>query len=58
MKEIDIRDNMKEMFDELPNCKYSDCMHVKEDGCHVIELVNKNIILKSRYDNYRQFIGR
>ena len=58
MKPIDIRDNMIEMFDNLEYCKYSDCMHINEDGCHVIELVNKNIILKSRYDNYRKFINR
>lgn len=58
MKEIDIRDNMKEMFDNLEHCKYHDCMHVSEDGCHVIELVKNNQILESRYNNYRNFIGR
>ena len=58
MNPIDIRDNMKEMFDNLEYCKYDDCMHVKEDGCKVIELVNNNEILKSRYDNYRSFINR
>ena len=58
MSPIDIRDNMKEMFDNLEYCKYDDCMHVNEDGCHVIELLNNKEILKSRYDNYRQFIGR
>ena len=58
MSEIDIRDNMKEMFDNLEYCKYSDCMHIKEDGCHVIELVKKNEILQSRYDNYRSFIRK
>ena len=58
MKPIDIRDNMKEMFDNLDNCKYSDCMHISEDGCYVVKLVNDGEILKSRYNNYRQFIGR
>ena len=58
MKDIDIRDNMKEMFNNLHYCKYKDCMHVSEDGCHVIELVKENKILKSRYDNYRSFINR
>lgn len=55
---IDIRDNMKEMFDNLEYCKYADCMHIKEDGCKVIELLNKNEILISRYNNYRSFINR
>ena len=58
MKEIDIRDNMKEMFDNLEHCKYDDCMHISEDGCHVIELVKNKEILESRYNNYRTFINR
>ena len=58
MTPIEIRDNMKEMFDNLKECKYDDCMHTKEDGCHVIELVNNNKILPSRYNNYRNFINR
>ena len=58
MSNIAIRDNMKEMFDNLEYCKYQDCMHVSEDGCHVIELVNNNKILKSRYQNYLNFIKR
>ncbi len=58
MDDIDIRDNMKEMFDNLEYCKYKDCKHIKEDGCHVIELVNNKTILPSRYNNYRSFIGK
>ena len=58
MSNIAIRDNMKEMFDNLEYCKYQDCMHISEDGCHVIELVNNNKILKSRYQNYLNFIKR
>ena len=56
MKKIDIRDNMKEMFDNLEKCKYRDCMHDNEDGCHIIELVKENKILPSRYNNYISFI--
>ena len=58
MSNIDIRDNMKEMFDNLHHCKYSDCMHIKEDGCHVKYLVENNEILESRYNNYKSFINR
>lgn len=57
MTKIDIRDNMKEMFNNLEYCKYSDCMHINEDGCKVINLVNNNIILQSRYNNYKSFIN-
>lgn len=58
MTNLDIRDNMKEMFDNLHNCKYSDCMHLLEDGCYVKFLVENNQILKSRYNNYKSFINR
>lgn len=56
MKKEDIRDNMKEMFDNLHGCKYRDCMHIKEDGCKVKEKVQKQEILESRYNNYQKFI--
>ena len=58
MSKIDIRDNMKEMFDNLEHCKYHDCLHINEDGCYIIELVKQNKILKSRYENYIKFISR
>ena len=58
MNNIDIRDNMKEMFDNLHKCKYSDCMHIKEDGCYIKYLVDNKKILESRYNNYKSFINR
>ncbi len=56
MSKIDIRDNMREMFDFLHDCKYRDCLHVKEDGCCVIEKVHDGEILESRYQNYCSFL--
>lgn len=56
MEFISIRDNMKEMFDALPDCKYRDCMHIKEDGCQVKHLVEEGIILPERYEHYLRFI--
>ena len=58
MNNIDIRDNMKEMFDNLNYCKYRDCMHEKEDGCVIKEKVMNGEIIKSRYNNYISFIKR
>lgn len=57
MTKEDIRDNMKEMFDNLDDCKYRDCMHIKEDDCAVKRLFNEGKILSSRYENYKKFIG-
>ena len=48
---------MKEMFDNLHECKYRDCMHIKEDGCKVKQLLAEGTILKSRYNNYKLFIS-
>ena len=58
MTNIDIRDNMKEMFNNLNDCKYKDCMHTSEEECKIIELVKNKKILQSRYDNYLKFINR
>lgn len=57
MTKLDIRDNMKEMFDNLEGCKYRDCMHIKEDDCAVKKLLEEHKILESRYNNYKTFIG-
>lgn len=57
MTKQDIRDNMKEMYDNLHNCKYRDCMHIKEDDCAVKKLLEEGKILPSRYENYKKFIG-
>lgn len=56
MTKTDISHNMKDIFDNSHYCKYKDCLHIKEDNCYVKEQVEKGIILKSRYDNYKQFI--
>ena len=57
MNKIDIRDNMKEMFENVHKCKYNDCLHIKEDGCYIKQLVENNQILLSRYNNYKTFIN-
>ncbi len=53
-KEI-IRDSFRE-FREYP-CPYRDCSHTKEGECTVKQEVLANNIMKSRYDNYLNFIG-
>lgn len=58
LSNVEIRDNMKEMFDNLDNCKYRDCMHFKEDGCIVKSMVEEDKILSSRYINYLSFLKK
>jgi ribosome biogenesis GTPase len=35
------------------SCKYSDCTHVCEDGCRVIEAIGNGLVSKSRHESYR-----
>ena len=49
-----VRDSFIE-FKKYP-CPYKDCMHLKESECNIIKEVKKGNILKSRYDNYKDFI--
>ena len=37
-------------------CKYITCLHIKEQGCSIIELVEKNKIPEWRYNNYIKFL--
>ena len=51
----DIRDNFIEFNEYRNNCKYSDCMHIKEDECEIKRRLGKDI-LEERYNNYVDFI--
>lgn len=57
------KENIKDSFREFNlyrnQCRYKDCMHIKESNeeCFIKQEVEKDIILKSRYDNYIKFIG-
>ncbi len=52
------KENLKYTFVEFPNgeCKFRDCLHKKEIGCKVKEMVENKEILQSRYDNYLKFL--
>ena len=56
MDKASIRDQFKEFEMYKEYCKYKDCMHDKEDHCMVKYKVEDGTILRSRYENYIQFI--
>ena len=54
--EID-RKEIKKYYPEFNKpCKYRTCLHIKEQGCSIIEAVNKGKIPKWRYENYLKFM--
>lgn len=57
-KDVSI-DKIKHAFVEFKNfpCPFRDCNHTKELECGVKEAVYENNIMKSRYENYLNFIG-
>jgi len=52
-------DMIRDSFIEFKNypCPYKDCSHTNEKECRIKEEVNANNIMRSRYDNYLNFIG-
>lgn len=52
------KDELKNTFVEFNlDCEFKDCKHMNEKNCMVKDYVNAGKILKSRYDNYRKFMG-
>lgn len=50
------KENLDEFFIEfkkyLKNCQYMGCNHIKEEKCGIKDAVQKDLIDKSRYENY------
>lgn len=42
----------KEIFHQSKQCKFTNCTHIHEPGCAVVEAVKSNIIAYSRYRSY------
>ena len=41
-----------EMTCHSDNCKFKNCMHIKEPDCAVLDAIENNLIAKSRYTSY------
>lgn len=53
------KENIRDSFIEFKKeCKYKNCMHVKEESCKVKEQLKNKDILESRYKNYLDFISK
>lgn len=54
------KESIRDSFLEFrgSTCEYRDCMHLKEVNCDIKKRVNDNRILKSRYENYCNFVSK
>lgn len=41
-----------EIFEASAKCRFDDCRHTGEPGCHVAEMVDNHYIAQSRYNSY------
>jgi len=51
-KKEEIQHYFPDIFNISKNCKFHNCLHINEPKCKVIELLNNNQIIKSRYESY------
>ena len=56
-KKEEISDFFPEFLREKNKCKFSNCLHLNEPNCRIKEMVKKNIISGSRYENYIQILN-
>ena len=56
MREIGITENVDEAFDVISSlsqsCKFSDCTHIHEEGCAILEAIENNEIDQDAYENF------
>ena len=57
MDEVSLSHSFIEFFHFSESCKYSGCLHHNEPSCNVKRKLEEGLILKSRYENYQQFMN-
>ncbi|MCB9498342.1 MAG: ribosome small subunit-dependent GTPase A [Bacillales bacterium] len=53
----DLKEYFPEFVEVLNQCRFNQCLHLKEPGCQVKKLVSEGKILASRYENYKKIYG-
>ena len=48
----DLPDTMREFREHYGECKYLDCSHTKEEGCAILEAIERGEIAPSRHESY------
>ena len=52
VRKDELQYSFREFAPYIGSCRFSDCSHVKEQGCAVLEAVSSGAISKSRHDSY------
>ena len=47
-----IDETFSEIIELAENCRFSDCTHVNEPGCAVLEAIEKGVLEEDRYNNF------
>jgi len=56
-KKEEIQHYFPDIFNISKDCKFHNCLHINEPKCKVIELLNSNQIIKSRYESYLKLMN-
>jgi ribosome biogenesis GTPase len=57
MDENEISHFFREVFKMSKTCKFTNCTHVHEPGCAVLEAVENHLISSSRYQSYLSMLA-
>lgn len=52
IESTDLDQNFREFKQEISNCEYVGCSHIKEQQCGIKKAIEENKISKERYENY------
>lgn len=52
IEKTELNSYFKEIFQYSKQCKFSDCTHIHEPGCAVLEAIKNHYISESRYNSY------
>lgn len=47
----------REVAERAPNCRFNDCLHLREPGCAVLKAVESGEISKRRYESYKRLVN-
>lgn len=57
LDESSVRDAFPEFAELAGDCRFRDCLHVREPQCAVREAVQRGWLVRARYDSYRRILA-